>query len=279
MTFEAGRVCHDGRVLRIRIVRGLHGTLDGSALPVVTAALTALDPTATGAVLIHSDGPSFCTGGDVQSFVAAGDRSGFVGGLAASLHRFVAALADCPVPVVAGVQGWAAGAGMSVVCAVDIAVAGRSTRFRPGYPGIGFSPDGGLTWTLPKIIGAARARRILLTDEVLDAETACAIGIVGGVVEDAKVLVEAERIAHRVANGPTAALGRIKRLLAVSPDMTLTHQLELEASAIAASAAGPEGMEGLAAFVAKRAPEFRGLPAETMDAPADVVDNPPGSSR
>src|SRR6185369_4148313 len=123
--------------------------------------------------------------------------------------------------VVAAVPGWAAGAGMSVVCAVDIAVAGRSTRLRPAYPGIGFSPDGGMSWTLPRLVGSGNARRILLTDEVLDAETA-------------------------------VAFGRIKALLAASLDCTLSEQLVAEERAIAASAAGPEGAEGLSAFVEKR---------------------------
>ena len=105
------------------------------------------------------------------------------------------AIVVCPVPVVAAVPGWAAGAGMSIVCAVDLAVAGRSTRLRPAYPGIAFSPGGGMSWTLPRLVGAGVARRILLTDEVLDAETALALGVVAAVVEDAEVGPEAERLA------------------------------------------------------------------------------------
>lgn len=146
---------------------------------------------------------------------------------------------------------------MSIVCAVDLAVAGRSTRLRPAYPGIGFSPDGGMSWTLPRLVGVGRARGILLTDEVLDADSALALGIVAAVVEDADVAEEAQRLAARLAQGPTEALGRIKRLLAASPDATLPEQLAREAEAIAASASGAEGAEGLAAFVEKRAPRYR----------------------
>jgi 2-(1,2-epoxy-1,2-dihydrophenyl)acetyl-CoA isomerase len=249
-------VVQDGRVLRARIARGRHGTLDDQALPEIRAALLAVDPAVVGAVLLVSEGSSFCTGGDVRSFAAAEDRGAFVRSLAESFHGLLTALVGCPVPVVAGVQGWAAGAGMSVVCATDLAVAGRSTRIRPAYPGIGFSPDGGMSWTLPRIVGAGRARHILLTDQVLDADTAHAVGIFTSVVDDDAVAAEAEQIAHRVAHGPTAALGRIKRLLAASSDSTLTDQLALEADAISASAAGPEGSEGLAAFTEKRAPRF-----------------------
>jgi 2-(1,2-epoxy-1,2-dihydrophenyl)acetyl-CoA isomerase len=250
-------VIREGRVLRLRVTRGRHGTLDGDALPLVADALNTADPNEIGAALLVGDGASFCTGGDVRAFAGAEDRGAFVGDLAEAFHGLVTAIATCAVPVVAAVNGWAAGAGMSVVCAVDIAVAGRTTKLRPAYPGIGFSPDGGMSWTLPRLVGTGRARRILLTDEVLDAETAAALGIVGMVVDDDDVLAEAERLAARLADGPTAALGRIKALLADSLDATLSEQLVAEERAIAASAAGPEGAEGLAAFVEKRAPKYR----------------------
>lgn len=252
-----GPVTRDGRVLRLRVARGRHGTLDADALPAVAAALSAADPAEVGAALLVSEGASFCTGGDVRAFAGAADRGAFVGALAARFHGLVTAIVTCPVPVVAAVPGWAAGAGMSLVCAVDLAVAGRSTRLRPAYPGIGFSPDGGLSWTLPRLVGAGRARRILLTDEVLDADTALALGIVASVVDDEAVGAAAERLAAQVADGPTLANGRIKRLLAASPDTPLSEQLVAEANSIAESAAGPEGAEGLTAFVEKRAPRFR----------------------
>ena len=250
-------VVREGRVLRLRVARGRHGTLDGDALPLIADALNSADPAEVGAALLVSEGASFCTGGDVRAFAAAEDRGAFVGDLAEAFHGLVTAMATAPVPVVAAVRGWAAGAGMSLVCAADIAVAGRSARLRPAYPGIGFSPDGGMSWNLPRLVGTGIARRILLTDEVLDAETAAALGIVGMVVDDDAVLAEAERLAARLADGPTVAFGRIKALLAASLDCTLSEQLVAEERAIAASAAGPEGAEGLAAFVEKRPPKFR----------------------
>jgi 2-(1,2-epoxy-1,2-dihydrophenyl)acetyl-CoA isomerase len=247
----------DGRVLRCRIARGRHGTLDDEALPVVRDALRAPGES-VGAVLLVGDGPNFCTGGNVRAFAAAEDRYAYIHGLASHFHEFLTALVECPVPVVAAVPGWAAGAGMSIVCASDLAVAGHSTRLRPAYPGIGFSPDGGMTWTLPRVVGAGRARHLLLTDQVLDAEAAQALGIVTTVVDDADVPAEAEQTAYRLAQGPTAALGRIKRLLAASSTATLAEQLAAEAESIATCAAGPEGNEGLSAFLEKRAPRFHG---------------------
>ena len=133
--------------------------------------------------------------------------------LAGELHELVRALVEVPVPVVAAVRGWAAGAGMSLVVAADVAVAGVSTRLRPAYPAIGLSPDGGLTWTLPRAVGAARARHILLTDRVLDADEALALGLVATVVPDDEVVEQALALAQRLADGPTRALGRTKRLL------------------------------------------------------------------
>jgi len=100
-----GAVTREGRVLRARIARGRHGTLDGPALPDVVAALGTLDPAETGAVLLTSEGTSFCTGGDVRAFAAADDRGGYVRSLAESFHVLLTALVHCPVPVVAGVPG------------------------------------------------------------------------------------------------------------------------------------------------------------------------------
>jgi 2-(1,2-epoxy-1,2-dihydrophenyl)acetyl-CoA isomerase len=161
------------------------------------------------------------------------------------------------VPVVAAVHGWAAGAGMSVALAADVAVAGTSTRLRPAYPAIGLTPDGGMTWTLPRAVGAARARHILLTDRVLSADEALALGLVAMVVPDEAVAAEAQRLAERLADGPVGALGRVKRLLLESPDRDLCTQLDAEAAAIAESAADAEGREGVAAFSERRAPRFR----------------------
>lgn len=254
----------DGRVLRVRISKGKHGTLSGEEMPEITDALTKLadqDPAApdsVGAILLFGDGEQFCTGGDVRGFVSADDRYAFVHHLADTFHEFLRPLATSPVPTVAAVRGWAAGAGMSIALAADLIVAGRSTRMRPAYPGIGFSPDGGMSWTLPRLVGEARARRILLSDEVLEAGTLAEYGIAADVVEDEEVLSTAEGLAHRLAQGPTAALGRIRGLLDRTWSSSLDEQLAAEADAIATSAAGPEAAEGLTAFAEKRKPNFRG---------------------
>jgi 2-(1,2-epoxy-1,2-dihydrophenyl)acetyl-CoA isomerase len=254
---SARSVTRKGRVLRCVISTAAHGaSLDFAAVQEVAAAVRAPDA-GVGAVLLAGEGPNFCTGGDVKAFATADDVGATVRSLAGVLHDMVRALAEAPVPVVAAVHGWAAGAGMSVVLAADLAVAGTSTRLRPAYPAIGLTPDGGLTWTLPRVVGAARARHILLTDRILSADEALDLGLVAMVVPDDAVADEAQRLAERLADGPVAALGRAKRLLRESPDRDLGAQLDAEAAAIAESAAGDEGREGVAAFQGRRAPRFR----------------------
>lgn len=252
---------HRGRVLRCVISTADHGAaLNGEVVRQVTGALHQLGPE-TGAVLLTGEGPSFCTGGDVSAFGAAADPGALVQDMAREFHAFQRAIADAGVPVIAAVQGWAAGAGMSIVCLADLVVAGTSTRLRPAYPGLGFSPDGGMSWTLPRSVGAARARYILLTNQVLDAEQSLALGLVSTVVPDDQITAEAERVAAQLADGPTAALGRIKRLVRDGASADFAAHLDAEAEQITASATGEEGREGVQAFLERRPPRFHGEPA------------------
>ncbi|HEX3955036.1 MAG TPA: enoyl-CoA hydratase/isomerase family protein [Trebonia sp.] len=136
-----------GRVLECVIATKANGaTLDMAGTRQAAAAIASLATDAlAGCVLLTSDGPNFCTGGDVRAFAAAEDRGAYVGHMAEEFHALIHAIADAQVPVVAAVHGWAAGAGMSIVCASDVTVGGPSTRLRPAYPSIGFSPDGGMS--------------------------------------------------------------------------------------------------------------------------------------
>ncbi len=259
------RVVRRSRVLRVVVAtdnRG--GSLDEGALDRARVELERIevggpDPdrqSGIGAVLLISQGRNFCTGGDVSAFSAADDPAVEVARQATALHAFLRAMVAAPVPVVAAVNGWAAGAGMSLVCHCDLAVAGESTRMRPGYPPIGFSPDGGLSWTLPRMVGAGTARHILYTDAVIDAAQALRLGLVSSVVPDQEVSGTADRLATELAAGPTGAYGRIKRLLADSPGRDLAGQLDAEVAAVAAGASTAEGREGVAAFLQRRPPSF-----------------------
>jgi 2-(1,2-epoxy-1,2-dihydrophenyl)acetyl-CoA isomerase len=246
-----------GRVLRCVISTAENGcSLHPEAVAAAGAAIADPGPD-VGAILLAGDGKNFCTGGNVGRFHAQQQADGPVRLLAGVLHEFLRTVLDSPLPVVAGVQGWAAGAGMSLVCALDVPIAGESTRLRAAYPGIGFSPDGGMTWLLPRLVGLGRARHLILGNVVLDAAEALAAGLVARVVPDGEVAAVAEETAAAFADGPTIAYGRIKALLRASAaGSTLDDQLAAEAESITASADGPEGREGVAAFIERRPPRF-----------------------
>jgi 2-(1,2-epoxy-1,2-dihydrophenyl)acetyl-CoA isomerase len=248
-------VMREGRVLRCVLSTAARGSsLDFAAVRQITAALRAVEPD-VGALLLVGEGPNFCTGADIGEL--AESDAATVRAFADELHTLVRALVEAPVPVVAAVHGWAAGAGMSIALAADVLVAGTSTRLRPAYPGIGLTPDGGLTWTLPRAVGAARGRHILLTDRVLYADEAQALGLVAVLVADDAVAAEAQVLATRLAAGPTRALGRTKRLVREGAHRDLDAQLDAEAATIAESAAAGEGVEGVAAFRERRPPRWR----------------------
>ncbi|MET7767663.1 enoyl-CoA hydratase-related protein [Nocardia sp. NPDC005366] len=246
-------------VLQITIATAANGTsMDFAGINAGTAALRAPGFDA-GAILLIGSGANFCAGGDVRGFAAAEDRSAHIHGLATDLHEFVRALDATTVPVVAAVQGWAAGAGMSLVLASDIAIGGSSTKMRPAYPGIGLSPDGGMSWLLPRIVGTGRASEILLTDAILDAEEAARLGILSRVVADDQVRAEALKLAAALAAGPRSTHASIKKLLVQSKSATLSEQLDSETESIAAAASSPAGREGVDAFAQKRKPDYSGL--------------------
>jgi 2-(1,2-epoxy-1,2-dihydrophenyl)acetyl-CoA isomerase len=126
----------------------------------------------------------------------------------------------------------------------------------PAYPGIGLSPDGGMSWTLPRVVGRARAREILLTDAVLDADDAVRLGVLSRLVPDGEIAEEAQRLARAIAAGPRSTHASIKTLLRQSDTATLSDQLDSERDGIAAAAGSPAGREGVDAFVAKRKPDY-----------------------
>lgn len=242
-----------GRVLHYVVATAKHSALDGPGTQEAAAALSAItaDGDAVGSVLLTSDAPNFCSGGNVRGFTAKTDRYALIHGQAHDLHNLVRALAATEVPIVAAVHGWAAGAGMSLACLADITVGGPSTKLRPAYPGIGFSPDGGMTWTLPRIVGPKRARDILLTDRVLMADEAYQLGLLSRLVPDDQVRGEAQAIAEQLAAGPRTAQRNIKRLLAAAEHDQLEHHLALEADAIADSADSPESRARVDAFLSR----------------------------
>lgn len=211
------------------------------------------------AVLLRANGRFFCVGGSVDLFAGAGDKApALLLQLAGLLHAAVSRLSRMEKPLVTAVQGSAAGAGFSLGILGDIVVAARSAQFSVAYPAIGFTPDGGASWLLPRIIGMRRAQRLMLLNPRMSAEVAYEEGLITEVVDDADLDQHTFDLAAQLAKGPTRAYGRTKSLLLSSLETGLESQLELEARAIAASIATRDGQEGVSAFVEKRRPNFSG---------------------
>jgi 2-(1,2-epoxy-1,2-dihydrophenyl)acetyl-CoA isomerase len=215
-------------------------------------------PAETRAVLLLANGPRFSVGGDIGFFAGADDPGAQVGQLAHDWHEVVRLLINCPVPVVAGAQGAVAGAAVGLIGACDIVVCARSTKIRPAYLGLGFSPDGGSSWALTRALGAPRALDLMLTDGALTAAEAHTFGLVSRLVEDDHLREEAIALAQEVAEGPVRAMVRTRALVRRAAVRSLDEQLDDEARLIAESAADPEGREGVRAFLDKRAADFRG---------------------
>lgn len=212
----------------------------------------------TRAILIEAEGDHFCVGGDVKDFADETDSGRYMADLAGRLHVSIRLLAAHPAPVVAAVRGVAAGAGLSLVAGADVAIAGRSANFLMAYGALGLTADGGASWSLPRTIGLRRTQEMAFLGRRLTAEEAERSGLVTRVVKDHRVTAEARDAARRIADGPTAAFGAVKALLARSGGATLSDQLDAECAAIAAARVGDDAREGVAAFMTRRKPRFTG---------------------
>jgi 2-(1,2-epoxy-1,2-dihydrophenyl)acetyl-CoA isomerase len=210
------------------------------------------------AVLLTGAGARFCGGGDVKEFAEhADDLAPHLEEVLEHLHPAVERLVR-GVPVVAAVQGSAAGAGLGLVAASDIVVAGESAKFVMAYTAIGVTPDGSSSWFLPRLVGLKRALELTLLNRPLTATEARDWGLITQVVPDAEVAGAGAALAATLAQGPTGAFRGAKRLLHGSLQARFEEHLALEAELIAAGGRTHDAVEGMRAFVDKRRPEFRG---------------------
>jgi 2-(1,2-epoxy-1,2-dihydrophenyl)acetyl-CoA isomerase len=210
-------------------------------------------------LVLTGAGRAFCAGGDVKEFAERlGTISQHLRRLLASFHEAVSRMNRMSKPVIAAVNGVAAGAGMSLAMACDMAVAADSARFTMAYSKIGATPDGSSTYFLPRLVGLRRALELTYTNRVLTAREAEAWGLVNRVVPDAEFPATVNALAAELAAGPTLALGRAKRLFLMSGHESLETQMENETQFIALSSKTADFREGVKAFAEKRQPIFRG---------------------
>ncbi len=210
-------------------------------------------------VVTGSGSKAFCAGGDVGSFVSTGDSVDLlIKELTGYFHMGISRLAWMDAPVIAAVNGVAAGAGLSLVAACDLAIATETATFTSAYAKIGFSPDGSSTWFLPRVIGRRRALELYLTGRALTAAEAFDWGLVNRVVPQADLMAETDRLVSTIAKGPTRAFGGAKKLLLLSNCDSLESQMESETRQLAELAMSDDGREGPKAFVERRPPRFQG---------------------
>jgi 2-(1,2-epoxy-1,2-dihydrophenyl)acetyl-CoA isomerase len=207
------------------------------------------------AIVVSGTGRFFCAGADLKGFYSAGSE---LKSRVSVFHATISRLARADLPVIAAVNGAAAGAGMGLACACDLVVAADSARFTMAYTKIGLSPDGTTTYFLPRRIGIGRAMELVLLNRTLSAREALDWGIANRVVADASLVEEAHSTAAQLAAGPTRAYGAAKRLMHSGFTESLETQIEMELRSIGAMARTQDAREAIAAFTAKRAPVFTG---------------------
>ncbi|MEA3001112.1 MAG: 2-(1,2-epoxy,2-dihydrophenyl)acetyl-CoA isomerase [Sphingomonadales bacterium] len=230
--------------------------LSGQTVDELRAAVGEAERSGARCLLLAGEGRGFSSGADL----AGGGGLPEDGGAALEKHfnPLIEALFALPIPVVAAVNGPCAGAGCSLALAADIVIAGRSAYFLQAFVNIGLIPDAGATWLLPRLAGRARAMEMMMLGERISAEKAFEWGLIARVVEDEELQSEAVALATRLAQGPTVALGLIRRLAREAGHMPLTEALAAERAAQREAGETQDFRDAVAAFLQKRHGRFKG---------------------
>ena len=211
-------------------------------------------------LVISGEGPNFCAGGDVKDFASKGeDLPNYLREATSWLQICVQAMLGLEAPVIASVHGFAAGGGgFGLVCAADIVIAGTSAKFLAGATRVGMVPDAGTSVTLPQLVGMRKALQIVLTNPVITAPEALAMGLITTVVADDQLAVETAAVAETLADGAPQALANAKRMLWAGLGSRVEAQLPEEARTVSALSGTADAREGLAAVIERRPPVFTG---------------------
>ena len=261
MSYETLELLIGDGIARIRLHRpqAANSINPQMAKDLLQVALRCDEDPSVRAVVLEARGPMFCAGGDLSAFSSAGEEMpALLKEMTVYLHAAIGRLVRMAPPVIAAVGGTAAGAGFSLVCAADLAVAAESARLTMAYTRAGLTPDGSSTYFLPRLIGRKRTLELMLTNRVLTAAEAAAWGLVNEVVADDRLEERVLELAAQLAAGATRAFGVTKELVLGSASESLETQMEHESRAIADAARTADAREGIGAFLEKRAAVFRG---------------------
>lgn len=230
--------------------------LSGQTVDELRAAVEEAGRSGARCLLLAGEGRGFSSGADLAAGGGLPDDAGAA--LEKHFNPLVEALFALPIPVVAAVNGPAAGAGCSLALAADIVIAARSAYFLQAFVNIGLIPDAGATWLLPRLAGRARALEMMLLGERVPAEQALAWGMIARVVDDEHLAAESVALATRLAQGPTVALGLVRRLAREAGHLPLTDALAAERVGQREAGETQDFKAAVMAFLQKRQPRFEG---------------------
>ncbi|HEX3282580.1 MAG TPA: enoyl-CoA hydratase-related protein [Pyrinomonadaceae bacterium] len=225
------------------------------------AALAQAQADGARAIVLTGSGRAFCAGGDLRemrSMAESGNTGAFFDEPLQLLNECILAIRRTPLPIIAAVNGAASGGGCNLALACDLVIAGESARFNQAFIKIGLVPDCGGSFILPRLIGWKRAAELMMTGEAVTAGDALKLGMINQVVPDAELMAQALALGERLAQAPTAAIGRIKELLEASATNDYATQLDLERKLQIKSGETQDFKEGVGAFLEKRAAKFVG---------------------